>query len=585
MSSIELSSGSADENNARSATASSSDELGSYQAERALLLRQMAEQSRLLDEAKQRADHFEVQAQALAEVSPDIILRISNEGHTLEMLGKHKQVSEHLKTLLTEVQRLPSTVLSERLVAIQGALRTGDLRTHILRLPGIEGQAEQVFEEKIFPLSDSESLAVLRDLSTAEVDVKQKISADRTSLYLGLPNTAAVSDFIQTQLALKQQVGIVMIEWQQAKTQALSAGLSSPATLLEPAMKQLGSMLQPPELIAAVGSTRYAIALSSKDNAALRSRAQTFMQVILPSAAQAAPLSVFVTAPDNGVTGPELLASAAQQLSVLENPSPVDHYGELVPSLLLVQVSNAIKMGQLITRFQPIFGLSAGGKRFDSPLAIEVLAALRQSDGTVYFPAEFFRVLEASPLLHELNNQIISLGLQQLSAWSNRLPPTTRLVFNMTLAQLAYGGLPERLLQCCDTFRIDPSRILIDLNESHLSYDMESLVYNSQSLHARGVRFVLDNFGYAPIHLEWFDTIPISVVKLSRQLVTALGSTPEIAVRMRGLIQLAKSYNVSVLACGVQTEDQAVRLWEAGVIGAQGNLWASAAEAQSTQWN
>lgn len=88
MSSIELSSGSADENNARSATASSSDELGSYQAERALLLRQMAEQSRLLDEAKQRADHFEVQAQALAEFLQILFCAFQTRGTPWEMLGK-----------------------------------------------------------------------------------------------------------------------------------------------------------------------------------------------------------------------------------------------------------------------------------------------------------------------------------------------------------------------------------------------------------------------------------------------------------------------------------------------------------------
>jgi|GEM_PF-5430804 len=585
MSSIPSSSGGTQENQSTLGTTSKNDELVRYQAERSLLLRQMAEQSRLLDEAKHRADLNEVQAQALAELSAAIVLRISNEGQTLETLGKQKEMPDPLKRLLTGVQNLPSTVLSERLVAIQGALRTREVRTHIIKLPGLQDQDEQTFEEKLFPLSDSELLAVFRNISPTE-DLKQKTSADSRSVSYGdLPDETALVEFIQQQFTEQQCVGIIMLEWQKAKTQAIHLALDSPIELLAPAIQQLTSVLQAPELITASNASRYVIGLACKDAATLRSRAQAIMQQSLSLAAQAAPLSVFVAAPEQGATLPELLASAQQQLKLLQSPPPADHYGALVPSLSLVQISNALKMGQLIARFQPLFGLSTGGKRFDLPLALEVLAALRQTDGTVYFPSEFFRVLEASPLLHELNNQIITLGLKQLSAWGNHIPPTTRLVFNMTLAQLAHPGLPKYLLSNCETFRIDPSRVLIDINKSYLPYDREALFYNSQSLHAHGVRFVLDNFGSNSIHLEWFEDIPVSVVKLSRQLISALGTSPEVAVRMRGLIQLAKSYNVSVLACGVQTEDQAVRIWEAGVIGAQGNVWASATEAENLQWN
>ncbi|MBX7229209.1 MAG: EAL domain-containing protein [Burkholderiaceae bacterium] len=585
MSSIQSSPGSVQENPSTPGTTSKNDELARYQAERSLLLRQMAEQSRLLDEAKQRADLNELQAQALAELSSAIVLRVSNDGQTLEILGKHKEMPEPFKGLLTGVQNLPSTVLSERLVAIQGALRTQEVRTHIIKLPSLQGQKDQVFEEKLFPLSDSELLAVFRNISHPE-DLKQTASANEMSpSHLGLPGVTALAEFIQNQLTEQQCVGIVMLQWQQAKAQAIHLAMDSPRDVLAPVIQQLASILQTPELITVSDASRYAIGLACKDSATLRSRAQAIMQHSISLAVQAAPLSVFVAAPEQGVTAPELLLSAQQQLKLLQNPLPADHYGALVPSLSQVQISNALKMGHLIARFQPLFGLSTGGKRFDLPLALEVLAALRQADGTVYFPSEFFRVLEASPLLHELNNQIITLGLKQLSAWGNQIPPTTRLVFNMTLAQLAHPGLPKYLLSSCETFRIDPARVLIDINESYLPYDKEALFYNSQSLHAHGLHFVLDNFGSTSIHPQWFEDIPVSVVKLSRQLISALGTSPEVAVRMRGLIQLAKSYNVSVLACGVQTEDQAVRIWEAGVIGAQGNLWASATEAENLQWN
>ncbi len=562
-----------------------------HNSERSLLLRQLAEQSRLLDQSKNSAEHFARQAQALIGASADLILRVAKNGQTLEMLGDRSGLSERLTAMLSEVRRLPPSVLAARQMVIDGALRSGDLRTHVMHLPGGFGQPEQVFEERLFPLSETELLAVLRDVSgsAGPADADSARPASMISPHSGLPNELALAQFVDTQIAAGQAVGLIALDWRGARTQALAAGLLSPASLLAPVHKDVKSLLKAPEALYAIGLTRYVIGLSAANLDALKTRGNALMQLVAQPQGQAAqarpawlePAACMMTVPENGASGPELLAGAAQRLAASGQSAQEKQASIAAPALSLGQVAAALKAGQLVARFQPIFGLSSGGQRFSPPLAVEVLAALRGADGKVRLPGEFFATVEASPLLHELGYQVVWLGLQQIPAWGNKIHPTTRVAVNMTLAQLANPALPERIAQCCENFKVDASRLLIDINESHLPFDTESLMLNGQALHARGARFVLDDFGQAPIRPDWFDTLPITAVKLSRKLVNGLGVTPAAAVRMRGLIQLAKSYNFSVLACGVETEDQAIRLWEAGVVGAQGNLWAGATDGDS----
>ena len=560
-----------------------------HTSERALLLRQLAEQAKLLDQAKLSAEHFARQAQALIGASADLILRVARNGQTLEMLGDRSGLSERLTAMLSEVRRLPPSVLAARQLVIEGALRSGDLRCHVMHLPGGFGQAEQVFEERLFPISDTQLLAVLRDISGHAAS--RAPSTGMISPHSGLPNELALAQFIDDHIAAGAAVGVLALDWPGARGQALAAGLLSPATLLAPVHKDLQSLLKPPEALYAIGLTRYVIGLSASDLDAVKARGAALLaQISQPKdrSAQArpawlAPVSCLVSVPENGQSGPELLAGAAQRLAATGLPE--GQASVAAPALSLGQVAAALKAGQLVARFQPIYGLSANGQRFSPPLAVEVLAALRGSDGSVRLPSEFLATVEASPLLHELGYQVVWLGLQQIPLWGDKIHPTTRVAVNMTLAQLANPALPDRISQCCETFGVAPSRLLIDINESHLPFDVESLLHNGQLLHSRGVRFVLDDFGQAAIRPDWFDSLAITAVKLSRKLVNGLGVTPAAAVRMRGLIQLAKSYNFSVFACGVETEEQAIRLWEAGVIGAQGNFWAEATDAANLRFD
>jgi len=146
---------------------------------------------------------------------------------------------------------------------------------------------------------------------------------------------------------------------------------------------------------------------------------------------------------------------------------------------------------------------------------------------------------------------------------------------NISSASLVTPGFATRLLELLDHTRLPPRALMLELTEHDAVPDIDTVRDNVRLLTAQGVRLSLDDFGSGHSGLAVLARIQFSELKVDHTMVAMIGNP-----RMRSAIQLAvesaRRYDATLVAEGVETENQLSMLLELGVRHGQGYLFARA---------
>ena len=104
-------------------------------------------------------------------------------------------------------------------------------------------------------------------------------------------------------------------------------------------------------------------------------------------------------------------------------------------------------------------------------------------------------------------------------------------------------------------------------------FDREAAIALLNQLRGMGVHLLLDDFGAGYSSLSYLQHFPLDTVKIDRSFVHRLGSTEESHEIVRTIISLAHKLNMTVVAEGVETLQQAAQLRQMGAEYAQGFLF------------
>lgn len=119
-----------------------------------------------------------------------------------------------------------------------------------------------------------------------------------------------------------------------------------------------------------------------------------------------------------------------------------------------------------------------------------------------------------------------------------------------------------------------PSRLDLEITESVLLNDNEGNLRTLQELHDLGVGFSLDDFGTGYSSLSYLQRFPFDSLKIDRSFIDQVTSRADRAAIVRAILGLGRSLNMSVIAEGVETQDQLAWLSAEGCPEAQGYLFA-----------
>ena len=188
-------------------------------------------------------------------------------------------------------------------------------------------------------------------------------------------------------------------------------------------------------------------------------------------------------------------------------------------------------------------------------------------------PARFIPVAEETGLIHPIGQWVIQQACEQIARWGDEGLPPLVVSVNLSAAQLTDEGLVSHLQTCLRANRVDPGRLELELTESQL---MEHAAVSGRlltNLKALGVQLSIDDFGTGYSSLAYLKKFPISKLKIDQSFVRGLpGDDSDVAI-VAAMIGLARAMGLSVIAEGVETEDQRAALLRLGCDEYQGFLF------------
>jgi diguanylate cyclase (GGDEF)-like protein/PAS domain S-box-containing protein len=219
-------------------------------------------------------------------------------------------------------------------------------------------------------------------------------------------------------------------------------------------------------------------------------------------------------------------------------------------------------------------------------IGAEALVRWQHPSRGLVAPNDFIPLAESTGLILPLGRWILHNACAQLVAWAAH--PQLRhinLAINVSARQFHHRDFVEDVLTALTESGANPQRLELELTESQLVEDVETLIAKMTRLKAHGVRLSLDDFGTGYSSLNYLKRLPLDQLKIDQSFVRDLLAQPSDAAIVRTILALGANLGLAVTAEGVETREQREALLAMGCQKFQGYLFARPGPAQLLeQW-
>jgi diguanylate cyclase (GGDEF)-like protein/PAS domain S-box-containing protein len=207
-------------------------------------------------------------------------------------------------------------------------------------------------------------------------------------------------------------------------------------------------------------------------------------------------------------------------------------------------------------------------------IGAEALARWLHPGRGMVSPGEFIPLAEECGLILPLGQWVLQTACEQLARWAHE-PGREHLTLaiNVSGRQLHQQDFVAQVLQTLAQTGAPAHLLKLELTESLLLEHPEDAIAKMNALQVHGVGFALDDFGTGYSSLALLRLLPLSHLKIDQSFVHNLGTDPRATAIVRTLATLADSLGMSVIAEGVETQEQRDHLARNGCHACQGYLF------------
>lgn len=174
-------------------------------------------------------------------------------------------------------------------------------------------------------------------------------------------------------------------------------------------------------------------------------------------------------------------------------------------------------------------------------------------------PARFIPVAEASGLIVPLGAWVLETACRQCRTWQSA-GMHVRVAVNLSSHQFRQPDFSRQVYELLQRTGVMPHLLELELTESAVMDEPRATAQVLGELEKMGVQIAIDDFGTGYSSLAYLKTFPLHRLKIDRAFVKDLATDPDDAAIVRGLIGLAHSLGMQVIAEGVEEEDQRAML-------------------------
>jgi EAL domain-containing protein (putative c-di-GMP-specific phosphodiesterase class I) len=204
----------------------------------------------------------------------------------------------------------------------------------------------------------------------------------------------------------------------------------------------------------------------------------------------------------------------------------------------------------------------------------EALVRWERPDVGLVSPADFIPLAEETGLIVPIGEWIFEQACIQVEEWNRGSKRPLSVAVNLSVRQFADPVLLQRLKRVISRSAVDPSCISLEITESMLIEDNDFVLEALVALKALGIRLALDDFGTQYSSLSYLRRFPFDILKVDQSFVRDMLNEARDREIVRSVISLAHAIGLTVVAEGIETEEQFEAVREMGADRAQGYLLA-----------
>jgi diguanylate cyclase (GGDEF)-like protein/PAS domain S-box-containing protein len=230
---------------------------------------------------------------------------------------------------------------------------------------------------------------------------------------------------------------------------------------------------------------------------------------------------------------------------------------------LEMDLRNALGRGELELYFQPLTDLQSG--RIST---CEALLRWHHSQRGFISPAEFIPVAEETGLIIPIGEWVLHQACAEATKW----PTGARVAVNLSPVQFKDRNLATSVISALARSGLSPDRLELEITETVLLQDSDATTKTMSQLQQLGVRISLDDFGTGYSSLSYLRKFPFQKIKIAGSFVKDLAPESGSLAIIRAVASMGADLGMSIVAEGVETEEQLALVKAVGCSEVQGYL-------------
>ncbi|HEX5391657.1 MAG TPA: EAL domain-containing protein [Rhodocyclaceae bacterium] len=462
----------------------------------------------------------------------------------------------------------------------------------ILMITALEDQRSV---ERAFAAGASDYIPKPIHLSVVNQRVRRIVEATRAERHVrhlaycdvltGLPNRRNFSDQLGRALRTSQAKGthfaVLFLDLDRFKLVNDTLGHEVGDRLLCSAAARIKECIRASDCVSRQGGDEFAILLDDIGTPAAANNAAQKICRSLSQPFQVDDHELFITAsigislfPNDGTDASTLLrhADTAMYRAKRTNARVRFYESEMDSAIsehvrLESELRHAIERDELVVFYQPVVEAASG-----KLIGMEALVRWEHPTRGLVSPADFIPVAEETGLILPIGELVLNKACIQAQSWRQSGEYDIYVAVNLSARQIEQGTVVDVVREALHASGLAPSGLVLEITESVLMENAQETVAPLEQLRALGVRLSIDDFGTGYSSFSYLRRFPTDTVKIDQSFVQDMHHDTDARAIVTGIIALAHSLRLKVVAEGVETEDQRNHLHELGCDYLQGYL-------------
>lgn len=448
----------------------------------------------------------------------------------------------------------------------------------------------------IKPMQASETTSfacVVRDITLEKEQEEKLYKAAFYDALTGLPNRALFLDRLQETLKKTRRLdstyaALLFIDLDRFKVINDSLGHEAGDELLKQVAARFSKILRQYDTVARLGGDEFTVLLNevTEPEHAEEIAARHLEELEAPFSLQGREVHISASIGLSLISpGDDLCEDILRNADLAMYQAKNDGRGRLrkfhedqhKDMMTRLQVENelrgAISKDEIVIYYQPIINLKTGAIS-----GFEALSRWLHPDRGLIPPAEFIPIAEETGLIKELGNYVLKKACKQITIWgadeNNNSEHHISVAVNLSPLQMADSSSSQEVEEIIKAAELPLNSLKIECTESALMKNPEHAATFFQDLKDLGCQLCIDDFGTGYSALEYLHRFPFDVLKIDRHFITSMTHEDKDMRLVAGMVSLAHSLGLQVVAEGVERDIELHHLIEMEVDMVQGYYFA-----------